>query len=161
MKTRLTTMILTCTLGLVVSFFAPSASAQDLKPFYNVDDKGVWVDGYDPVAYLQEGKAVKGSPAFTVLYKGAKFQLSSKAHQEAFKKEPEKYLPEYGGYCAYAVGSYGEKVEVDPETFSVKDGKVFLFYNKYFNNTLKDWNKDMAKLHTNADKNWAKFKHAK
>lgn len=139
-----------------ISFFT---QAQDLKPYYNVDKAGVWVDGYDPVAYFTDGKALKGSPAFAVTYKGAKFYTISKAHQDLFKKEPEKYLPQYGGYCAYALGSYNEKVEVDPETFSVKDGKVFLFYNKYFTNTLKDWNKDETKLHQKADKNWTVFKH--
>jgi hypothetical protein len=55
--------------------------------------------------------------------------------------------------------SYGEKVEVDPSTFKIVDGKVYLFYNKYFNNTLTDWNKNEKVLHTNADKTWATFKH--
>jgi YHS domain-containing protein len=147
-------------LSLLAFFFISFITqAQDLKPYYNVDKAGVWVDGYDPVAYFTDGKALKGNPAFAVTYKGAKFYTISKAHQDLFKKEPEKYLPQYGGYCAYALGSYNEKVEVDPETFSVKDGKVFLFYNKFFNNTLKDWNNDETKLHQKADKNWSVFKH--
>mgnify|MGYP000875771816 FL=1 len=59
------------------------------------------------------------------------------------------------------MGATGEKVEVDPETFKVKEGKVYLFYNAYFNNTLTSWNKDEARLHQAADRNWAVFKHAK
>jgi len=144
---------------LAILFFSNYTNAQDLKPYYNVDKSGVWVEGYDPVAYFTDGKALKGKPEFAITYKGAKFYTISKAHQDLFKKDPEKYLPQYGGYCAYAIGSYNEKVEVNPETFSVKDGKVFLFYNKFFNNTLKDWTKDETKLHQKADKNWSTYKH--
>ena len=135
--------------------------AQDLKPYFNTDANGLWVEGYDPVGYLLDNKAEVGKAEFAVAYKGATFRFVSRAHADLFKKEPEKYAPQYGGYCAYAVGDHNEKVEVDPETFQVKDGKVFLFYNKYFNNTLKDWKKDETKLHAQADKNWATFKHKK
>lgn len=138
-----------------------TVQAQTLQPYYNVDKAGLWVEGYDPVAYLLDKKAVKGSTSFKHTYQGATFQFASKEHLEAFKAAPTKYLPEYGGYCAYAIGSYNEKVEVDPETFQVKDGKLFLFYNKFFNNTLKDWQKDEAKLHASADKNWKTQKHSK
>ena len=61
------------------------------------------------------------------------------------------------GWCAYAMGAKGEKVEVDPETFKIVDGKLYLFYNKFFNNTLESWNKDEARLRSNADKNWSKI----
>jgi hypothetical protein len=78
---------------------------------------------------------------------------------ELFKRAPQRYLPQYGGYCAYAMGANNEKVEVDPETFKLKDGKLFLFYNAFFNNTLTTWNKDELRLNTAADANWKKFVH--
>jgi YHS domain-containing protein len=133
--------------------------AQDLKPYYNVDDDGLWVEGYDPVAYLLDRKAEKGSAAFTATYQGATFRFTGRAHLDAFKADPLKYLPQYGGYCAFAIGDHKEKVEVDPETFTIKDGKVFLFYNAFFNNTLDDWKADEPRLHMAADRNWATFKH--
>lgn len=67
---------------------------------------------------------------------------------------PEKYEPEYGGWCAYAMGESGEKVKIDPETFKIVNGKLYLFYNFFFNNTLKDWNIDEKHLKLKADKNW-------
>ena len=60
----------------------------------------------------------------------------------------------HGNVCAYAMGAKGEKVSVDPETFKIVDGKLFLFYNRFFTNTLKDWNKDESNLKTLADRNW-------
>lgn len=145
-----------------VLFDSATVLAQnDLKPYFNVDGKGLWVEGYDPVAYLVDGKATEGSERFSMSHQGATFRFASQAHLEAFRKDPAKYLPQYGGYCAYAMGASGEKVEVDPETFKVREGKVYLFYNAYFNNTLTSWNKDEARLHQAADRNWAVFKHLK
>ena len=69
------------------------------------------------------------------------------------------YLPAYGGWCAYAMGARNEKVNVDPETFKIKDGRVFLFYNRFFTNTLTDWNEDEGRLYPAAERNWAAFKH--
>ena len=132
----------------------------DLQPYFNVNAQGLWVEGYDPVAYVVDGKALKGKAGFTVTYKGATFCFTTKTHQELFRLEPEKYLPMYGGYCAYALGANNTKVEVDPETFKVIDGKVFLFYNAFFNNTLTTWNKDEARLHRAADLHWGAFKHS-
>lgn len=145
-------------LALCVACFA---QAQALKPFFNVDGNGLWAEGYDPVAYLVQGKALKGSTQIIATYKGATFRFANTAHRELFKKTPEHYLPQYGGWCAYAMGANGEKVEVDPETFKVKDGKVFLFYNAFFNNTLTTWNKNEAQLYRSAEQHWATFQHSK
>ena len=74
-----------------------------------------------------------------------------------FKATPEKYEPVYGGWCAYAMGEKGEKVEVDPETFKILDGRLYLFYNSWGNNTLTKWNKNEKTLKMQGDQNWKKF----
>jgi YHS domain-containing protein len=122
-------------------------------------DEGVAIEGYDPVAYFTMGKAVKGSKASSVFYEGATYYFSSAANKEEFKKNPSKYEPQYGGWCAYAMGAKGEKVSIDPKTFKIVNGKLYLFYNRFFNNTLTDWNKDEINLKTKADGNWQKIVH--
>lgn len=127
------------------------------KKEFNLSKNGVAIDGYDPVAYFKQNKAVKGSSSHAIFHQGVTYYFSSVENKEEFKKNPSKYEPQYGGWCAYAMGKNGEKVEIDPETFKIVDGKLFLFYNKFFNNTLKSWNKDENNLHTKADANWKKI----
>lgn len=140
-------------LMLISSLFAQSSKriAQ-----FNLDNK-VALSGYDPVAYFKQGKAVKGSSAFPVSVDGLIYYCSSAANQTLLKANPAAYEPQYGGWCAYAMGKTGEKVEIDPETFKIIGGKLYLFYNAFFNNTLTSWNKDEANLKKNADLNWKKF----
>lgn len=142
---------------LLVSCFAFTQDQQRLQQF-NLE-KGVAVKGYDPVAYFTQNKAVKGKAEFAVIHQGVKYYFSSNANKEEFKKNPAKYEPQYGGWCAYAMGETGEKVDFDPETFKILNGKLYLFYNKFFNNTLPRWNKDEANLKTKAEANWKKFYH--
>lgn len=126
---------------------------------YNLE-KNVAIQGYDPVAYFTQKKAVKGKSSITATNEGVVYHFSSQANKEAFVKSPATYEPQYGGWCSYAMGNNGpngEKVEIDPETFKIVDGKLNLFYNAYFNNTLKSWNKDEAKLKAKADINWKKI----
>ncbi|MEO7531133.1 MAG: YHS domain-containing (seleno)protein, partial [Sediminibacterium sp.] len=92
-----------------------------------------------------------------VSQEGVTYRFESAKNKQLFMADPAKYEPQYGGWCAYAMGAKGEKVSVDPATFKIIDGKLFLFYNRFFNNTLKDWNKDEANLKTGADRNWKKF----
>ncbi|MFT3678894.1 MAG: YHS domain-containing (seleno)protein [Ferruginibacter sp.] len=128
------------------------------KKHFNLEN-GLAIQGYDPVAYFTKNKAVKGKKEFSTYYQGSTYYFSSAENKEAFKNNPSKYEPEYGGWCAYAMGAKGEKVAIDPETFKITNGKLYLFYNKFFNNTLKDWNKDENNLHTKADANWSKLFH--
>ena len=123
---------------------------------YNLEKK-VAVQGYDPVAYFKQAKAIKGKKEISVSYQGIIYQFSSSENKDTFLKNPSKYEPQYGGWCAYALGSSGEKVEINPETFKIIDGKLYLFYNAYFNNTLKSWNKDETNLKSKADSNWKKI----
>jgi YHS domain-containing protein len=153
------TILATAVVSMMISF---SSSAQDpifkrTKQF-NLDD-GVAISGYDPVAYFKSNKAVKGNRELSVDQQGIIYYFSSAANREEFRKNPSHYEPEYGGWCAYAMGAKGEKVSIDPETFKIINGKLHLFYNSFFNNTLKSWNKDETNLKTNADANWKKIFH--
>jgi YHS domain-containing protein len=144
---------------LFVAFLSTATFAQTaakrIKEF-NLENK-VAIQGYDPVAYFTQKKAVKGKSNLASTYEGVTYYFSSQANKDAFVKNPTSYEPQYGGWCAYALGANAEKVEVDPSTFKIVNGKLFLFYNAYFNNTLKSWNKDEANLNKKADANWKKF----
>jgi len=141
---------------LFVSVFSFAQNDSKRIAQYNLENK-VAIQGYDPVAYFNRGKAVKGKKEILASYQGVIYKFSSNENKEAFLKNPSKYEPQYGGWCAYAMGSSGGKVEINPETFKIIDGKLYLFYNAYFNNTLKSWNKDEDDLKSKADTNWKKF----
>lgn len=123
---------------------------------FNLENK-IAIQGYDPVAYFNSKKAIKGKSSLSLSYEGVIYYFSSQTNKEAFAKSPSSFEPEYGGWCAYAMGSNNEKVEINPETFKIIDGKLYLFYNAYFNNTLKSWNKDESNLKKKADVNWKKI----
>lgn len=130
-------------------------STQDRVKHYNLEN-GLAIQGYDPVAYFS-GKAVKGDAKLALKYQGITYHFSTEANKKAFAANPAKYEPQYGGWCAFAMGDYNKKVEINPETFKIVDGKLYLFYNAYLTNTLKSWNKDEDKLQRAADKNWNKI----
>lgn len=123
---------------------------------FNIEKSALALEGYDVVSYFN-GKPQKGSASITYTVKGIKYCFASVKDLELFKSNPDKYEPAYGGWCAYAMGAKGEKVEVDPETFKIVNGKLYLFYNAFFNNTLTDWNKDEINLKKKADANWLKI----
>jgi YHS domain-containing protein len=129
--------------------------AKRVKEF-NLENK-VAIQGYDPVAYFTQKKAVKGKSSITATNESVIYYFSTQANKDAFTKNPASYEPQYGGWCAYAMGANNEKVEIDPSTFKILDGKLYLFYNAYFNNTLKTWNKDEVNLKKKADGNWSKI----
>lgn len=134
-----------------------TAYCQDLSAetkHYNLDKSGIALGGYDPVSYFLKKEAVEGKKEYATNVEGIKYYFENSSHRDLFTKDPEKYRPQFGGWCAYAMGATGEKVVVDPETFKILDGKLYLFYNKYFNNTLKTWNKDETALKVKAEKNW-------
>lgn len=144
---------------LFVAFLSVAAFAQTAAKrasSFNLENK-VAIQGYDPVAYFTQKKAVKGKSAFATTYEGVVYNFSSQANKDVFLKNPSSYEPQYGGWCAYAMGANGEKVEINPETFKILDGKLYLYYNAFFNNTLKSWNKDEVNLKRKADVNWKKL----
>lgn len=119
-------------------------------------EKNVAIQGYDPVAYFKQGKAVKGRKEITASYEGVVYYFSMPVNKEYFLKNPSKFEPQYGGWCAFAMGDSNEKVSINPETFKISNGKLYLFYNAFFNNTLKSWNKEETGLMMKADANWSK-----
>lgn len=146
---------------ILINFLAITlASAQSSlhEKHYNLDNK-LALQGYDPVSYFTKNKAVKGDKKIASIIDGIIYYFSSSEHKNLFLKDFKKYEPQYGGWCAYAMGATGEKVEIDPETFKIKNGKLYLFYHTWANNTLPKWNKDEATLNTKADKNWQSIYH--
>ena len=119
-----------------------------IDPVFKTD--GVAIDGYDAVAYFEDGKAVAGSKEHAHTWNGATWHFVSAAHRDAFAKAPETYAPQYGGYCAFGV-SRGYAVKVDPTAWKVVDGKLYLNYN---HDVQKEWAKDPAGYITKADANW-------
>lgn len=144
-------------LFLVLSATTFAQTPEVRKKQYNLESSGLAIGGYDPVAYFTINKAVEGKKDLSANYNGVTYRFASEQNKNEFTRNPPRYEPQFGGWCAYAMGKKGEKVEIDPETFKVLDGKLYLFYNKYFNNTLKSWNQDEARLKTQADHNWMKF----
>lgn len=136
--------IVFCLLGLLLSATAAGAQAT------SVDDHNIAVRGYDPVSYISEHQARKGSADLTVTHEGATYRFSSEANRAAFVAEPDRFLPAYGGYCAYGVAQ-DHKVPIDPEAFTVVDGRLYLNYSK---DVMGRWRKDIPGNIVKADKNW-------
>ncbi|MEO8104384.1 MAG: YHS domain-containing (seleno)protein [Betaproteobacteria bacterium] len=112
---------------------------------------GVAIDGYDPVAYMTEQKAIRGSIAFTHVYQGSVFHFKSPANRDAFAAQPDRFAPQYGGYCAFGV-SRGYKAVTSPDAFTVVDGKLYLNYNAEVKTM---WTRDIPGFVSKADANWA------
>lgn len=149
MKTLITLLFTICFIGAIAQSEAVRQKQFNLK-------KNLAIEGYDPVSYF-EGKPAEGKSDIKTTHKGVVYQFATLANLNKFKAAPDKYEPAYGGWCAFAMGESGEKVKVDPETFKIVEGKLYLFYNFWGNNTLTDWNKEESKLKTAGDKNWKKF----
>jgi YHS domain-containing protein len=127
--------------------FAAAAAAQ--KPEIYADRAGA-IRGYDPVAYFTESRPVKGSDEHVYEWKGARWRFSSAANRERFAAAPEKYAPQYGGYCAYGVAQ-NYAVSIDPQAWSIVDGKLYLNYSK---SVRESWNNDVPGYIRKADANW-------
>lgn len=116
-------------------------------------DQGLAIRGYDPVAYFDQGKPVKGNETFEYRYEGALWRFVDAKNKEAFQKDPHKYLPQYGGYCAYGM-SRGYAVPIDPQAWSIVDGKLYLNYSL---DVQEKWNKGIPGFITKANENWPKI----
>lgn len=121
----------------------------------NIDKNKLAVSGYDLVDYFN-GKASPGNENFLSSYKGANYLFKNEINKRTFEKSPGEYLPQYGGWCAYAMGYNGKKVEINPESFSIENKKLYLFYKTTFTDTKKKWFRSNEKLKSKANQNWNK-----
>lgn len=120
----------------------------------NTDSTGLALKGYDPVAYFTMGHPMVGDPRFTATHEGATYRFATAAHRDTFLKEAAKYAPQYGGYCAFGVAG-GYKVKIDPQAFSVREGKLFLNYDK---RVQERWLADIPGYLAKSEANWGGLK---
>lgn len=145
------------TLALAVAATIASASlaqAQAGKTALNIDDNGVILHGFDAVSYQTAAAPAKGSASYTATHEGAIYQFASAANRDAFKANPAKYAPAYGGYCAMGV-AVGKKLDGDPDAYTVSNGTLYLNVNPKVRGM---WAKDIAGNEVKAKKNWAEVK---
>lgn len=131
---------------LVLAVAAPAAA---LDPVYS-NFWGVAIRGADPVAYFAEGQRRDGREEHSHEWRGATWRFSSEANRAAFAADPERFAPQYGGYCAYAVAK-GSTASVDPDAWKIVDGKLYLNYSK---SIQKTWEQDIPGYIAKADANW-------
>jgi len=115
------------------------------------------IQGYDPVAYFKESKPVLGKSALSYTWKQATWRFSSQQNLEDFKGNPEKFAPQFGGYCAYGMAE-GHKAPTSADAWTILDGKLYLNYNK---NVKELWDKDRPGYIQKANENWPKIKNDK
>ena len=132
----------------IIAVAAPAYAAQ--PETYTPLFANAAVSGYDPVAYFTLGRPTKGDEKITAVFKGATYRFASAANRDAFLAAPEKYAPQYGGYCAWAVG-HGYTAKADPTAWKVVNGKLYLNYNA---DIQKKWLADEANQIAAGDKNW-------
>jgi YHS domain-containing protein len=128
--------------------FAFTAVAGRVDPVYQ--HGGLAIRGFDPVAYFQQSAPVKGSPEFSYQWQGATWLFASAENRDHFQAHPERYAPQYGGYCAYAV-SKGRTASIDPDAWKIVEGKLYLNYSK---GVQKKWEQDVPGNIVKADRNW-------
>lgn len=137
---------------LLASFFITFLTYSQQKD-YNLEE-GIILEGYDVVSYFTN-KALKGKKQYTTDYNDVTFRFSTKENLDTFLKSPNKFIPQYGGYCAYAIAAKKVKMDIDPEVFEVRDDKLYLFYNSWLTNKLEDWKEgDTKELQKQGDINW-------
>lgn len=122
--------------------FATAVKAQNAilrQQHFHTDKQHLALEGYDPVSYFNS-KPLKGKKELSLMHEGLTYRFNSDENRERFRANPGKYEPAYGGWCAYAMAVKGEKVDVDPLTYKIANGRLLLFYNQFFTNTLESWN---------------------
>ncbi len=145
------TVAITAFLVLSLAALVPTSNAAAGKSqVFTGIIKGVAVGGYDPVAYFTTGKPSKGNKDLTLEHDGAIWRFASTANRDAFKANPEKYAPQYGGYCSWAV-SQGYTAKGDPKAWRIVDGKLYLNYNR---SVQKTWERNIPTNISKANANW-------
>jgi YHS domain-containing protein len=147
---RLKTFLAATLAGFAATMAVPTAAFAAEAPIYTGLISNTAVSGYDTVSYFTDGRPVKGNPKFATTYKGAEFRFASANHLAAFKANPAKYAPQYGGYCAWAV-SQGYTASADPSVWKIVGGKLYLNYNQEIG---QKWSKNIPGFIASANKNW-------
>lgn len=149
--------------ALLLGFFLAVCQASDntlVIKHFNVKNGSLALRGYDPVSYFSVGP-LPGKAEYAVVYEGIQYRFANSTNMAQFSTTPEKFLPAFGGWCAWAMLE-GEKVDVDPERYKIINGTNFLFYDGFWGNTLKKWNKRAKKetekvLVRQAEANWQRI----
>ena len=148
MEMRVRMISTACAALALVTLIAPSVRADSVS---NVNTMGgIALHGFDPVAYFTQNKAVLGKPKLTAKYHGVTYEFASREDQTAFLANPEKYVPQFGGFCAYAT-SVGGKADGDPREFVISNGKLYVNNNEQ---AQKLFQQDVAGNIEKADHNW-------
>ncbi len=140
--------LLTTLLLPLILFIMAGCTSLNKHPIYN--NEGYAVSGYDVVAYFTDNKAVKGDRQFQTEYQGTQWLFASQQHQQLFEQSPERYIPQYGGYCAYAMSS-GFVVSSDPLAFTVFEDKLYLNYSL---SVRENWLENKHQFIKEADEHW-------
>lgn len=149
MKTRIKSAIL-----VIAIIMTSSISFGQDKKANNIDDSKIALQGYSPVSYLDLGLAQRGTKQFKTVHKEVVYYFTSADQKASFDKNPSKYLPQYGGFCAFGV-YVGAKFRVDPNKFVVSNGKYYLFLNNLEVDAKQLWiTESETKLVNTANKNW-------
>lgn len=127
-----------------------------LQAQQNVTKANIAMSGYDVVSYYLS-EPILGDAKHQVIYNDAVFLFENAHTKDTFESNPSKYAPAYGGWCAYAMGLNGDMVTIDPKSYTIEDGKLYLFYKSTFNDTRKKWLKNTPKLKAKAAINWKKI----
>lgn len=136
---------------LVFSAFKVQAAPVD----QNLDKDGVAIHGYDPVAYFSNSQPTPGDAKYTAIHNDATYRFSSSANRDTFRASPDKYLPQFGGFCAYGV-AVRKKLDGDPQAWRIVEGKLYLNLNP---DVQKKWLDDIPGNLGKANENWPKIKN--
>jgi len=145
--------------GALMALAAPSTTASATEPShhaFNLLGESVGLVGFDPVSYFPEGGSQprKGLISISTEHEGVTYRFATEAHKAAFVKSPAKYVPAYGGWCAWAVGALGKRVDVDPESYMIKDGRLLVFYRDPALDARALFREDEDGLYRRAEANW-------
>ena len=145
-RSRQRSLFMLALLGLSIVFgFSAPAHASDI---FSIN--GLAIRGYDPVAYFTWHRAVPGKSGFSLRYRGAEFRFATAEHRDAFKADPARYAPQYGGYCAFGVAK-GQKAPIDPKAFTIVGEKLYLNYSDA---VMQTWRQDVPAYVAKGDRNW-------
>lgn len=158
MRHLILTSLLALSLGASAHAQAPAPKAPTAATL-NLLGPGVGVEGFDPVSYWPEGggKPKQGTIKLTYMHEGVAYRFANEQNLATFKTNPSHFLPQYGGYCAWALGAINQRVDVNPNHFVIRDGKLYLFFSDANVVTRDLWKKDATALVEKADAAYGKL----